>query len=182
MRYAGILMVAGLTLTGSARLAQANPADAARELKMRLEERKLGAIAAADPADPGRFVAALYVPGQLLVVSGRYPSPAHLEYVLGQQNYQEAYSAMYAAADKEGRLFVQDMGADGPPQKKGDVADVVYENGVTQIILDKPASEGGGSPYDKTHSTISSRYEHALRVLLERLTATAAPTSTTAQR
>jgi uncharacterized protein YeaO (DUF488 family) len=45
-------------------------ADAVRDLVYVLDQHRLDAIAAADPAAPGTFVAALYIPGnQLLVVS-----------------------------------------------------------------------------------------------------------------
>ena len=48
----------------------------AKELAQMLDAAKLEAIAAPDPATPGVFVAAMYIPGsELLVVSAKYAAP-----------------------------------------------------------------------------------------------------------
>jgi hypothetical protein len=49
----------------------------ATELAKALSQQKLDAIAAQDPDEPDRFIAALFFENtQLLVVSGRYASPS----------------------------------------------------------------------------------------------------------
>ena len=71
-------------------------------------------IAARDPEDPGRYIAALYVPGsQLLVVSAPYPAPAALDKKIGEGKYMDAYLDMQSVADHKGHFFVVDMNADG---------------------------------------------------------------------
>ena len=58
-------------------LVAANPALSLRSAKLAtnlaaaLANQKLEAIAAEDPNDPGRFIAALLAPGQLLIISAR---------------------------------------------------------------------------------------------------------------
>src|SRR5690242_17967416 len=71
----------------------------ARELSGILTERQLDAIAAKDPDDPDRFVAALFFPGsQLLVVAAKYPSPPLLDQQLQAKAYREVYSALQESA------------------------------------------------------------------------------------
>ena len=89
-------------------------AGAASALTALLDEHKLEAIAARDPAVPGRVVAALYVPGsQLLVVSGSYPVPALLDKLLAGAKYMDVYLDVQGAANHQGQFFVMDLLADG---------------------------------------------------------------------
>jgi hypothetical protein len=89
-------------------------ASAASALTALLDKHKLEAIAARDPAVPGRVVAALYFPGsQLLVVSGSYPVPALLDKLLSDAKYMDVYLDVYGAANHQGQFFVMDLLADG---------------------------------------------------------------------
>jgi hypothetical protein len=79
-----------------------------------LERLKMDAIVARDPEEPGRYVAALYIPGsQLLVVSAPYPVPAALDKKLLQGLYMDAYQDIQAVRNHQGHFFVVDMLADG---------------------------------------------------------------------
>ena len=84
-----------------------------------LVEKKLDAIAAKDPAAPDAFVAALYFPGQLMVMSARYPAPALLNERLARREYRDVYIELNAASVLETRVFVTDIGADGLQVKPG---------------------------------------------------------------
>ena len=86
----------------------------AATLTASLDRLKLEAIAARDPEDPGRYIAALYIPGsQLLVVSAPYAAPAVLDKKIAEGKYMDAYVDMQSVADHKGHFFVVDMNADG---------------------------------------------------------------------
>jgi hypothetical protein len=100
--------------------------------------RGLDAIAAHDPNEPGRYVAALCYPGtELLVVSAKHPNPTALDDLLSKQAYRDVYMALQTEVARQGRFFVEDMQADGltaRPDRRAP-ADIVYDNGV-KIIFD----------------------------------------------
>jgi hypothetical protein len=86
----------------------------AATLRAALEGLKLDAIVARDPEAPGRYIAALYIPGsQLLVVSAPYSAPALLDKKIAQSQYRDAYVDLQSVSDHTGHFFVVDMGADG---------------------------------------------------------------------
>jgi hypothetical protein len=139
----------------------------AHQLTMVLSQRHLDAIAAKDPSDEGRFVAALYFPeSQLLVVSARYPSPASLQQSLDAKAYRDVYSALQQAGAADGKLFVQDLGADGLHEAGNQPVDVVYEHVKNQTIFDKDAGRPD-SPYGKKLTAADAEYSRMLQLLLD---------------
>ena len=65
----------------------------AKQLTATLFEQKLDAVAARDPDEPDRCVAALFLPdSQLLVVSARYAAPSILESKVAQHQYRDVIS------------------------------------------------------------------------------------------
>jgi hypothetical protein len=83
-------------------------------LKALLAQQKLDAVAARDPEQPGRYVAAFYMPGsQLLVVSAPYAAPAAIDKKIAAGQYMDAYVDLQSVADHTGHFFVVDMQADG---------------------------------------------------------------------
>ena len=63
-----------------------------------LDQAKLDAIAAKDPAANDAFVAALYFPGsQLLVVGARYQVPMLLNERIAKKEYREVYTDLNSA-------------------------------------------------------------------------------------
>ena len=83
-------------------------ATAAATLTGLLTARNLDAIAAADPAAADRFIAALYIPGdQLLVVAGSHSTPAFLRRRLEQTQYRDLYVDLQATPTPNGKLFVE---------------------------------------------------------------------------
>lgn len=87
---------------------------AAAALVAQLEQRKIEAIAARDPQQPGRFIAALYIPGsQLLVMSSPYPVPAALDKKIAEGKFMDVYLDLNGLPSRNGQFFVVDSVADG---------------------------------------------------------------------
>jgi hypothetical protein len=89
-----------------------SPAEA-RALVAALQARALEAAAAPDPADPSRFMAALLLPGQLLVVSGAHPAPEAVRSRLTAGDHRGVYLDLQSSPDAASRFFVHDLNADG---------------------------------------------------------------------
>jgi hypothetical protein len=112
----GVWLVAGFALPGVC-AAQAAPQDRsaalAKELTSLLQQRKLDSIAARHPAGADQFVAALFFPNQLLVVSARTVAPAVVNEKLVRREYRDVYIDLNSASIPESRFMITDMGADG---------------------------------------------------------------------
>jgi hypothetical protein len=165
--YKLTIALALCAMAASASAADLQSRTIARELVTVMGERHLDAIAAKDPADEGRFVAALYYPNsQLLVVSAKYPSPALIQASLDAKAYRDVYTALQQAGVPESKLFVQDLGADGLHAAASQPVDVVYEKVVNQTIFDKDEGKPD-SPYTKKLSAADQKYAHVLQLLLD---------------
>ena len=71
----------------------------ATQLAKALSEQGLSAIAAQDPDEPDRFIAALFfAKSQLLVVSERYALPSLLTARLAQKQYRDVYLDLSASS------------------------------------------------------------------------------------
>lgn len=145
-------------------------AEAARVLTSLLDARGLDAAAARDPDGPQRFVAALYFRGaQLLVVSSDYPVPVLLDQRLTRGEYREAYMDLQGTAQLGGRLFVQDLGANGlrPACAAGEPFDIVYESGHMYAVFNgDPAGQGmSEADYKARFASIDERYSRMLAAL-----------------
>lgn len=92
---------------------QSRSASLAKELAALMQEKKLDCIAARSPSGTDQFVAALYFPGQLLVVLARYSAPAVLDEKIARKEYREVYIDLNAASIPESRILIADAGADG---------------------------------------------------------------------
>ena len=86
-----VLLVA--TLVAAAPVDRAShSATIATALAKALSEHKLDAVAAQDPDEPDRFIAALlFTDSQLLVVSARHASPSLLKARLAHKQYRDVY-------------------------------------------------------------------------------------------
>jgi hypothetical protein len=145
-------------------------ADAARELVYLLDSKGINAIAAADPLEPGRFVAALYIPrSQLLVISARHPSLEGIEYRIEMGQFREVYLDLQGTPTVEGKFFVQDAGADGilSVLPGSGAVDVLYEGGVRQMLFngDIAGQRLTRAEYDARLEAASAAYAHLLKVL-----------------
>ena len=138
----------------------------ARQLVTTLAGTGVDAIAARDPQDPGRAIAALVFPeSQLLVVSAPYSDAAGLDALLTHRMYREVYSALQQPSISTGKVFFQDMGCDG--FQPGSV-DVMYENGKTQTVFDGNWKKQGlsQSVYQQRARDAETRYAQLLSALI----------------
>jgi hypothetical protein len=141
----------------------------AKELAKVLDSAKLEAIAAADPADPGAFVAALYIPGsQLLVVSAKYSAPLLLVTRLKAKEYRDIYIDLSAAAVAGSKVFIIDMNCDGLMAKPEDnAAPDSWEAGTQQVSFDGDwrKAKMSEADYSKLFAEADERYSRILALL-----------------
>ena len=167
--FSGSLFAAAREETKSAALAQ--------ELSSVMRAAGLDAIALQDPAEPGRFIAAMLIPGvQLLTVTARHSSPDYVTWQIGQKQYREVYGLLQQGGLTDSRLFFQDLGVDGLPSSGQDSVDVMYERGA-QTIFNGDAKNGGGSKRDdeKKLRQADAQYSRLLQLAIEAIRAAPAP-------
>jgi hypothetical protein len=111
---------------------------AAAALTKALDKAKLQYFAAKDPAEPGRYVAAMLIPGNsMMLVSAKYASPALLNEKLLLGRFQDAYAELNAASELASRIICEDMRADGfTLTKTKDLARDSYETGGKRVVFD----------------------------------------------
>lgn len=85
----------------------------AKELVSLLVDHEMTSIAARDPIERDRFIAALFYPGQLMVVSGKYTVPVLLDEKISFDKYMDVYVALNGAAVPDSKIFIEDQFANG---------------------------------------------------------------------
>lgn len=134
-----LIPLAAWLLAAAPLASQSSSGAAVGQLAALLDRGHLDSVAARVPGSDDLFVAALYVPGQQLVlVSGRYAAPALLrEKILGKR-YREAYQDLYGASDPATRWIVEDLRADGlrPERVKNGPFDVYTAGGGAPVYFD----------------------------------------------
>ena len=153
-------------------LAQSDSQARAKALVTRLGTEGPQAFAAAVPDTPTRFVAALHMPGvQLLVISGNYQSPALLRELLLKADYRRVYMDLNSAADREGRFFVEDLGADGlrADRERNAAFDITWRDGTVRTLYngDWEAQNLSKEEYQKRFDKDTAEYAALLQVLLD---------------
>lgn len=164
-----------LVLAASALPAAAeSPASAplAKELVQEMSRQQLTAIAAKDPEQPDVYIAATYIPGvQLLAVSARSTAPAYLDQALAGKRYDEVYASLHGASLPDGKLFVQDMRADGvtPDRVEGGSFDIVYEDTAKTVMFNGEWKKQHMSEadYRGEYGKVDARYARILSLLLQ---------------
>jgi hypothetical protein len=139
-----------------------------RDLVAAMAARELDAIAAPDPAEPGRFVAALVFPDvQMLLVSSRHQSAAALAGQIAKRQFRDVYVALQAGV-ADGRIFIHDMGCDGVRDDAEDI-DIIYEGAGQRTIFDGgwEAQQLTEAAYREKHQKADEQYARALTLLLE---------------
>lgn len=131
MVISSVVVMWAMLATG---VAQASSPELAAELVRLMNERKLTALAAPDPAENGRFVGAMLAGSQLLVIRARYSAPSVLRERILKNEHQEVYGDLHGAGDRQGRVFVIDGGADGLKLAR-ESSDVCWRNGDTSTIF-----------------------------------------------
>jgi hypothetical protein len=169
----GVVVVVALagTLGAVPDSASGSKAEAIRQL---LDQQKLDAIAAQDPEQPDRFVAALYYPGaQLLAVSATHPMPQVMQERIANRQYRDIYMDLQGPATRKGRLFVIDLGADGLHDRpEADGFDITYRSGAEQVSFDGDwkAQKMSREQYDERFKGDDERYAQMLAALVRELT------------
>jgi hypothetical protein len=165
------LMLLGATLLVAAPVDPvARSATVATELAKALSEQGLDAIAAQDPDEPDRFIAALFFThSQLLVVSGRYASPELLKARLAQKQYRDVYLDLSSSSISDTRVLFQDMNADGLCARRDQTADIVYANQEEQIFDGDWVKHKSDTTYEQQFVRADEQYSRLLNVLLARL-------------
>ncbi len=113
---AGPVVVAAVTVLlagGAASAQQSASAPLAQQLAAALDGAQLDSIAAKDSEGDDRFVAALFFPGRLLVVSARYEVPMFAEEKIATRNYRDVYIDLNTASIADSKVLITDGGADG---------------------------------------------------------------------
>src|SRR5262245_45863305 len=99
--------VIALALAAPSAAQESKSSVAAKELGDVLDRLKLDSIAAADPSEPGTFVAALYFPGaQMLVVSAKYAAPSLLNDKLTKKDFRDVYIDLSSASIAATKVFI----------------------------------------------------------------------------
>jgi hypothetical protein len=164
-----VLLAAAVPLVALA-AEDSKSAPVAKELVQALEAAKLENIATADLADPGSFVAALYIPGtQLLVVSAKYSAPPLLTERIKTNDYMGVYVDLQSASVRGSKVFVQDAGADGLRTKpEADQAADTYEHADKTITFegDGKKAKMSDAEYAKAFADADERYAKMLSMLL----------------
>lgn len=167
-------MLVVLVVLPAAGLAQQGGSDAAATRLVELLKAKgLDTIGARDPATQDRFVAALHVADQLLVVAGHHPAPALLDQRLEMKAYRELYLDLQATPTPKGKLFIMDSGGNGlqVTRQSGLPFDMVYEDGTrsTSFDGDWKGQKLSESEYRQRFAELERQYAHMLSVLIAAL-------------
>lgn len=93
---------------------------AAKELAQLMEKGQMDSVAAAMPDTPDKFVAAMVIPGELMVVCAQYSAPALLREKIMKKEYREVYVDLNSAATPKTRYFIEDLNTDGLVAKPDD--------------------------------------------------------------
>jgi hypothetical protein len=156
---AAALLVASLPATA---LFAQEPKSAAlaKELTTLLQQRKLDSVAARHPAAADQFAAALYFPGQLIVVTARSTAPVLVNEKLARSEFRDVYIDLNSASIPESRVMITDGGADGlRPTRVANQAFDIHDAAGKRVLFDGNWREDRMS--EKDYMTIFSQAEEA---------------------
>ena len=166
-----VLLNSALVLAGPV-AEPSRSAAVAKQLADALTAHKLDAIAAKDPDEADRFIAALFYPGaQLLVVSARYSVPAALDAKLAQQAYHDVYLDLQSSPIANTGVFYQDLKADGLCASRDQPADILYAGSAAPKVFDGDWEKHKLSQksYEEQYAAADQQYARMLQILLSRL-------------
>jgi hypothetical protein len=144
------------------------------ELITLLEQHHLQTIAARPQSGQDLFVAALYIPkSELLTVSAHYTVPVLLQEEIYAHKYQDAYADLNSAAARTGKLFVEDLGADGLTPTAGPDGrfDIIDQEIARRTLLNGKWKDQqlSAEEYRRRFDAAESRYVQALTALIQEL-------------
>lgn len=150
---------------------ESKSAPLAAELSKLMDEQKLDSIAAPlDSAD--QFVSALYFAGsQLLVVSAKYSVPARIKLLLSKKDYREVYADLNSASEKQSKVFVMDLGANGLRFRRDDGQLDTVDTAGGSIVFDGDWDKAKMSEaeYRKAYEANDQVYSQMLQALIAAL-------------
>ena len=165
---AGPAVVAAVMVlvAGGAAAAQGSASEPlAQQLAAALDGAQLDSIAAKDTVGDDRFVAALFFPGRLLVVSARYEVPVYAEEKIAIRNYRELYIDLNTASIVGTKILITDGGADG--LHDDDPADSADSGGrLVRFGGDWDGQQLSRDEYTTLFSEADAGYARMLRALL----------------
>ena len=142
-----------------------------KELTNLLQQQKMDAVAARHDSSDA-FVAALYFPGQLLLISARTTAPALVNEKLIRREYRDVYIDLNSASIPESRVMISDGGADGlRPRREQDQPFDTHDAGGKSVRFDGNWREDRMSEKDymAVFSEADDLYVSALNALLSEL-------------
>ncbi|PYR03646.1 MAG: hypothetical protein DMF97_01480, partial [Acidobacteria bacterium] len=117
--YGSLAIVLLLSVAATVAAQESKSAPLAKQLAAAMDAAKMDSIAAADPTQPGTFVAALYFANtQFLIVSAKYTVPQLLNDRLTKKEYRDVYIDLNSASVPESKVFIEDLAADGLKAKR----------------------------------------------------------------
>lgn len=141
----------------------------AAQVAAQFEAEHLDALAAEDPNEPGRFVAAIYVGGHLLTISTVHPSPAFVRQEIAAANHRYVYSILSTSGKTRGRLFVEDFGTPGLTIEHDPMGsfDITWRDAVREVTFDGDwgAQQLSEAEYYRRFANDAVEYEGMLRLL-----------------
>jgi hypothetical protein len=152
-------------------MAPAASVGAAERLVRQMQRQRLDFVAARDPADDGRYVAAMRNGDyQLYLIAARHKQPALIDTRLARRQYERVYRQLETASLREGRLFVQDLNGLGlrASAGPGEAFDIVYVSAEQRTAFHGDWQGQGLSreAYERAFVSADACYTRALEILL----------------
>jgi hypothetical protein len=151
---------------------QSLSAPLAKQLTTLLESAKLDSVAAREASSADTYVAALYFPGQLMVVSAKYSVPVLMNQKLEKKDYKDVYIDLNSACIANTKILVMDLGADGlkATRDEGKPFDT-YETSAKPLAFDGDwkAQRLTEAEYMKAFAAADAQYARMLQALIAQL-------------
>ena len=108
---------------------------------------------------------------QVLIVRSEPPSAADTSSRISYRLYRDAYADVQQPAKSAGKLFIQDMGADGLSAAGNGSVDIMYEDATRQTVFDGnwKKQKLTQAEYQKKFSTADAEYARMLSLLIAEL-------------
>ncbi|MEQ1760123.1 MAG: hypothetical protein ABL986_17540 [Vicinamibacterales bacterium] len=140
------------------------------ELLKMLDQMKVDSVAA---AHGDGFVGAFYVPGQLLLVRGKFASTERAGILIERKMYRDLYGDLNSAAELATKVFISDLGADGlkfrrqnnnQPFDTADVGDKSY-----RFDGDWGKQKLSRDEYTRVYQSTDEQYMQMVQALIDQL-------------
>ena len=170
-RSLGLLLLVPMLALAAPLERSSHSAALATHLARVLSAQRLDAIAAEDPDEQDRFIAALFLAdSQLLVVSARYAPPSVLKARLAHKQYRDAYLDLAGAPIAGSSVLFQDMNADGLCSRRDQAADIMYDGSQAAQIFDCDwGKHKSDDTYERRFAAADQRYSRLLNILSAQL-------------